>query len=128
MSTQNTNPLTTTTTTATCSDTQMFNFIELKSTSRSIGKFKVWYPAYIDESAHSDCYSLMLGQLVEHFSNIDATLKSIMNKQFRMSNYMCVVKYGSPYLPEIVFQVFNNEGQYVEQKILNLPEVNEWLN
>lgn len=125
MSTQNTNPLTTT---ASCLETQMFNFIELKSTSRSIGKFKVWYPAYIDESAHSDCYGLMLDQLVEHFSDIDATLKSIMNKQFRMSNYMCVVKYGSPYLPEIVFQIFNAEGQYVEQRILHLPEVNEWLN
>lgn len=125
MSTQNTNPLTTT---ALCLETQMFDFIELKSTSRSIGKFKVWYPAYINESAHSDCYGIMLDQLVEHFGDIDATLKSIVNKQFRMSSYLVVVKYGSPYLPEIVFQIFDSQGQYIEQRILNLPEVNEWLN
>lgn len=129
--TETNNTLTTaldTTLTTTCYEPQVFNHIELKSTSRLVGKFKVWYPAYIDEPAHSDCYSLMLGQLVEHFSDIDATLKSIMNKQFRMSNYLCVVKYGSPYMPEIVFQVFDSQGQYVEQKILYLPEVQEWLN
>ncbi len=132
MSTTETNTNTTTDTTEQLATTRyeptIYNHIELKSTSRNVGKFKVWYPAYIDHPNNSDCRSLMLGQLVEHFSDIDATLKSIMNKQFRMSMYLAVVKYGSPYLPEIVFQVFNAEGQYVEQKILYLPEVQEWLN
>lgn len=91
-------------------------FVELKATVRAVGKFKVWYDSYIEEDFNLK--AMMLSQLVDNFDAINASMKKLADKNFRASDSFVLVKYSSPYLPELVIEVHNATG-FVKQEVLN---------